>query len=277
MLDDAENFIDIGGFKLAFEAPRQLGIVTQIALLVQPPDLATIVAGAQLRRETAEVIGHVLDVAQQHRGSAVVAGCIHSLRQIDDDRTVLADQHVEFRKVAMDEADAKHLHYIGDDPGVKFPCLLHREHDVIQTRRRISLCIADHVHEQDTVDKTVCLRHSHTSRRETTQRIYLGVQPGLFLLLLTIAAAFADRSGTAAVLDRAPFLILHRLLEAALACFLVNLRAAHILATSNHIHLSFLATHQLTEDFIDEAVINQWLQSCWYFHGLPVCFSKSVN
>jgi hypothetical protein len=55
--------------------------------------------------------------------------------------------------------------------------------------------------------------------------------------------------------------------EAALVGFLVNLRATDLVATTHDVDDGFLAAHELADDFVDEAFLDERLDSGWGFDG----------
>jgi hypothetical protein len=54
--------------------------------------------------------------------------------------------------------------------------------------------------------------------------------------------------------------------EAALLGLFVNLRATYLFATANHIDLGLLAAHELADDLVDEAILDQRFNSFWCLH-----------
>jgi hypothetical protein len=77
--------------------------------------------------QTAKEIAQVGHVAQQHALRMVVAGSVHGLRQVDDDRAIGCQQDVEFRQIAMHHTGTQHAHDLGQQRGVVGQSLLWRE------------------------------------------------------------------------------------------------------------------------------------------------------
>ena len=68
------------------------------------------------------------------------------------------------------------------------------------------------------------------------------------------------------VLDLAVLGVVDRLAEAALVGFLVDLGAARLVAAAHHVDHRLLAAHQLAHDRVDQAFVDQRLQSLGWFH-----------
>ena len=80
--------------------------------------------------------------------------------------------------------------------------------------------------------------------------------PNDFLLITTEFGTLFHRSLTATIPDLATLVVLHRLFEAAIGYVLINLGTANLLTTTHQKDLSLFATHQRTQDFIDEPVLD---------------------
>ena len=96
ILDFVQYAVHIDRPGLVLEEARERNVGVEQAALVQVPDLVPVVGRKQFGRETAEEGGEVGHVAQQHAAGVVVARRIHRLRQVDDHRTVGAQQNIEF-------------------------------------------------------------------------------------------------------------------------------------------------------------------------------------
>ena len=88
------------------------------------------------------------------------------------------------------------------------------------------------------------------------------------------------RARLAGVFGLAVLGVIHRLPEAALRGFFVDLGATDVVAATHYINGGFLATHQLAHDFVDQAFFNQGLDSFWCFHidcriGVDFCCEAS--
>src|SRR5688500_6742662 len=108
--------------------------------------------------------------------------------------------------------------------------------------------------------------HADTGSSQTVQGVHLGILPSLFLGFAPIAGAFFHGARTTAVIFFTAFSIVHALAKTALMGFFVNFRATYFFYAAHHIDRGFLATHQLTDDLIDEAILNQRFNSFWGFH-----------
>jgi hypothetical protein len=73
-------------------------------------------------------------------------------------------------------------------------------------------------------------------------------------------------AGATAVFHLAPLGVIDILAKAALIGLFVNLGATDLVAATNHIDLGFLAAHQLTNDLVDKAVLDQRFNSFGCFH-----------
>src|SRR6185312_4353215 len=91
-----------------------------------------------------------------------------------------------------------------------------------------------------------------------------------FMLLLSAAkpGAAAHGAGFAAATDLAALLVLRAPLEAALRHVPVDLGAAKVHPGAHDVNGRLLAALQGTDDFVDDAVIDQRLQAFGNFHGL---------
>jgi hypothetical protein len=89
----------------------------------------------QLRRKAAEEAAQVGHVAQQHAARVVVAGGVHRLRQVDDDRAGLAVRHaqqdVELRQIPVHNTGAQHAHHFREQGGVVQARVFGRELHVV--------------------------------------------------------------------------------------------------------------------------------------------------
>ena len=144
--------------------------------------------------------------------------------------------------------------------------LLGRHRDIVQARCLDALFVTDQFHQQHAVEAAVRFRHAHAGPGESIKSIHLGVLPGLFLLPAAKARTLLHRARAAAVAHLATFLILHCLLETTLVGFLVNLGAANLAAATHDEHVGFLAAHQWTDHFVDQAVFDQGFDSFGDFH-----------
>jgi len=80
--------------------------------------------------------------------------------------------------------------------------------------------------------------------------------PGFFLRFASIAGTFLHGSCATAVFYFAAFSVIHTLAETALVGFFINLRAAYLFSAAHYIDRGFLATHQLTDNLIDKAILD---------------------
>ena len=55
------------------------------------------------------------DIALEHGERAIVAGRIHHLRQVDDDRAIGCNQHIELRQIPVYESDIQHPYNLLDE------------------------------------------------------------------------------------------------------------------------------------------------------------------
>ena len=220
-----------------------------------------------MRGELPEVIGQVRDVALQHALGVVVARGIHGLRQVDDHGAIVVDQDVELRQVAMHEAGAQHAHDLPDQRAVECRGLLRREFHLGQARRDIALAVGHQFHQQHAVEEAVGLRHAHAGGGELVERVHLGALPRRFLFLAPETRALLHGAGAPAALHAAAFLVLHRLAEAALVGFLVDLGAADFLAAAHEIDRGLLAALELADDVVDESVLDEGFEGARNLDG----------
>src|SRR5688500_3396880 len=108
--------------------------------------------------------------------------------------------------------------------------------------------------------------HADTRRRQSVQGVYLGILPGLFLRFAPIACTLFHGTRATAVFYLTAFRVVHALAKTALMGFFVNFRATYLFSAAHHINRGFLATHQLTDDLINQAILNQRFNSFWGFH-----------
>src|SRR5690606_5273007 len=115
--------------------------------------------------------------------------------------------------------------------------------------------IVDHeFHQQHAVSTDIRQRYAHIGIGEPEQGIHLGVLPEFFLHLATVARAFFHGPRLSAVLHFAAVAIRGRLAKTALLGIFVDFGAADGVATAHDVYRRFLAAHQLTDHFIDEAL-----------------------
>ena len=134
----------------------------QQAALVQVPDLRAEIGLEQLRGEAPEEVAQVGHIAQQHALGVVVAGRVHRLGQVDDDRAVGRQQDVELRQVAVHDTRAQHAHHLANQRGVVLQRLLGREGHIVQARGRIAMGVGHQFHQQHAFMKVIRLRHPYT-------------------------------------------------------------------------------------------------------------------
>ena len=91
---------------IAKEAPGEWRVRGQFTGFVKIPDFTRVLRLEQLGRRAAESRAHIIDVTLQQGESAVVAGGVHRLGKVDDDRPVDIQQNVEVGKVAVDQPRA---------------------------------------------------------------------------------------------------------------------------------------------------------------------------
>ena len=206
----------------------------------------------------------------------VVGGSIHRLWQVDDHRAFGAEEHVEFRQVAVHQAGAEHLDDLLDHEGMKLTRIIRVQVDVIEPRCDITLAVAHQLHQQHAVEKVVGFGHSHAGIGQAEQRSDLGILPGAFLLLATIFAALGHGPCLTAATHLAAFLILGSLAKATFVGFLVDLGAAQLVAAAHHINRCFLAAHERSQHLVHQAVFDQGFNTFGRLHrcGSRVLFGQ---
>src|SRR6185369_3856897 len=88
--------------------------------------------------------------------------------------------------------------------------------------------------------------------------------------------ALGHGAGLACVLDLAVLGVGRRLTEATLRRLLVDLGAARLVAAAHDIGHSFLAAHELANERIDQAFVNERLKAGRGFHGALSGMSPSA-
>ena len=81
----------------------QSNVEGEIACFVQIPNLLAIPARRQRRGESTQKLGEIVDIPDKESLSVPVLRGVTSLREIDDDRTLGPNQHIEVRQVAMNQ------------------------------------------------------------------------------------------------------------------------------------------------------------------------------
>src|SRR5580692_1026172 len=104
VIDGNNNAVDVGRRLIADEEACEFTVRNELAFFEQSPYFLRVVRAQKLGRILAESAANIVDVTLEQRSCAVVAGCVYSLRQIDDDRAVAADKHVVLRKIAVNDA-----------------------------------------------------------------------------------------------------------------------------------------------------------------------------
>src|SRR6185369_1547319 len=101
-----------------------------------------------------------------------------------------------------------------------------------------------------------------------------------FLCLAPELRALGHGASLAGVLDLAVFGVIHGLAEAALRRLLVDLGAARladtVMGAAHDIGHGFLAAHELANDRIDQAFVNERLEARRGFHGALSGMSPSA-
>jgi hypothetical protein len=269
VVDRVHHGVDVGRCLVDGVRAREHPVRPQFAGFEQGPHLARVARRGQFRREPPEARADVVDVAFEHRERAVVAGCIDGLRQVDDDGALRRDEHVVLGEIAVDQARAQHARDLVHHEGVVRARGLRREIHFAEARGRMAFRIRDQFHHQHAIEETERFRHAHAGIGEAIERIDLGVLPGFFLLPAPVSRALGDRARLAAAAHLAAFLVLRARLETALAHVLVDLRATDLAARAHHVHGRFLATLERTDDFIDDAIVDERLQAVRCLHGHP--------
>ncbi len=235
-------------------------------MLIELPDLPRVLRLQQFGCVLTEVGLHVADVAIEHREGAVVHRSLDRLRKIDDDRAARVEQHVVLGQIAVDQAGTEHQHDLPDHEGVVLPRQFRAQGDLVETRSRVAVFVGDHLHQQHAAEVALRSGYAHAGRCEPVQGIDLRVLPLLFLLLASMARALAHGALVATAASLAAFLILRQLLEATVIGVLVDLGATLRAAAGNEKHRRFLAALQRAHDLVDDAVLDQRLESAGNFH-----------
>src|SRR6202030_1796220 len=81
------------------------------------------------------------------------------------------------------------------------------------------------------------------------------------------AGPLGHRAPLPGVLDLAVLGVVHGLPEAAPRRLLVDLGATRLATTAHHVYGRFLSAHQLPFDRVDQALLDQGLESLGRFHG----------
>ena len=95
-------------------------------------------------------------------GRVVVAGGIHRLRQVDDDRTVVCQQNVELGQVPVHYARAQHAYHLSQQRGVMGQRVGFAECHVVQARCGVAFRVGHQLHQQHAFGKVVRRGHPHT-------------------------------------------------------------------------------------------------------------------
>src|SRR5689334_13660398 len=133
----------------------------------------------------------------------------------------------------MDEPGAQHANDLLDEKPVHFARFLCRELHFTQSRRRMTVRIDDHLHDQHAVEKAEWSWHSNAGSDEAMERIDLHVLPSRLLLLTSVIGALGHGASLATTSNLAAFLILRALLKAPLRHVLVHLGAANLITGAN--------------------------------------------
>ena len=159
----------------------------------------------------------------------------------------------------MDDAGAQHAHHVLHHQRMIFFCLFGGHHHFTEARGHVTVIVGDQLHQQHPFEHVVGLGHAHAGLGQPAQGIHLGALPDFFLLFPAELGAFLHGPAAAAVTDLAAFPVLGRFLEVPFGGFLVDLRAAYLVATADHEDIRLLATHKTADDLVDKAVIHQGL------------------
>ena len=114
-------------------------------------------------------------------------------------------------------------------------------------------------------------RHPHAGSRQPEEGVDLGVLPGGFLRLASVARALRHRARLPAVLDLAVLGVVDALPEGPLVRFLVDLGAAGLVAAADDEDHGFLAAGQLPDHAVDQSIVNQRLEPLRSSHTASQC------
>src|SRR4051812_48342021 len=167
----------------------------------------------------------------------------------------------------MDEPDAQHAHHLADQECVVLARDFGRQIHLGQPRRGISRGVRHQFHDQCVVEVAVGPGHAHAGFDQLVERVHLGVLPGRLRFLAAEARALGHGAHLPAAAHLAALLVLSALLETALAHVAIHLGAADLRASSHGVDGGFLAGLERTENFVDDAVVDQRLQAGRSFHA----------
>lgn len=111
-------------------------------------------------------------------------------------------------------------------------------------------------------------RGTRTPAAARRYSVDLGALPCGFLLFSAERGAFGHGTRLPADADLTVLGVVHRLAEAALVGFLVDLGRARLAATAHDVDIGFLAALELARNAIDQTFVDQALQAGGGFHGL---------
>ena len=168
----------------------------------------------------------------------------------------------------MHHACTQHAHHFDQQRRVMLQRLLAGEEHIVQPWRSVAVNVHDQLHQQHAVVKVERLGHAHARRGEPVQRVNLGALPRGLLRLSAKLAALRHRARLSRVLDFAVLGVIHGLTKTAMGRLFVNLGAQRFVTIAHHENHRLFAAHQLADNGVDQALINQGLHSFIGFHGL---------
>ncbi len=209
----------------------------------------------------------VFHIPQQELARALILGRVDGLREVDDHGAIRSHQDVEFRKVTVYHAGAEHAddfsNQLLEDP----VGLLRAKFQVAESWGGISIGIPNQFHHQYTVDEVDGLGNPYTAAAHAIERVDLGVSPSGLVLFATVARALVDGPLIASVAGFSTLGVLDSMLESSLIRLFVDLGDAFLAAGDDHIDLSLLTTHEWPDDFLDDSVVHQSLETLGGLHA----------
>ncbi len=103
------------------------------------------------------------------------------------------------------------------------------------------------------------------ARCQSYQRICFGPLPDYFLLFSPKSGAVLHGTLTTADASLSSFVVLNGFLETTIGDILVHFGGAKLVTTTHNKDLGFLPAHQRTNNFVNQAVVDQRLNALGYF------------
>jgi hypothetical protein len=212
----------------------------------------------------------ILDVSEQQLSCARILRRVNGLWKVDDDRSRRAHQHIELREIAVNGACAQHSNHFANQLLVDLVGLSSLEVQVSQPRSGFATGILDEFHHENAVHEIDRLRNRHTAVSNSVEGVDFSVPPSCLVLFFAVSGPLRNRPLVPGIARLAAFGVFGSMLEGPVIRLFVNLGDAFHAFDDHDEDLSLLPTHEGPDDFSDDPVVHQSLETLWGLHTCGV-------